>query len=51
MCFFEITGSDGPVFTRRSLIIIDCTDSIGKFVRYFKEEIKDQMKGKPPNKL
>ncbi|KAJ5492952.1 hypothetical protein N7539_001698 [Penicillium diatomitis] len=26
-------------------------DSLGKFVRYFKEEIKDQMKGKPPNKL
>lgn len=51
MCLFEITGSDGPVFTRRLLIIIDCTDSIGKFVRYFKEEIKDQMKGKPPNKL
>ncbi|KAJ5390453.1 uncharacterized protein N7496_001521 [Penicillium cataractarum] len=25
--------------------------SLDKFVRYFKEEIQDQMKGKPPNKL
>ncbi|CEJ56102.1 hypothetical protein PMG11_02325 [Penicillium brasilianum] len=25
--------------------------SLDKFVRYFKEEIQDQMKGKPSNKL
>ncbi|KAJ5692816.1 hypothetical protein N7462_002239 [Penicillium macrosclerotiorum] len=25
--------------------------NMNKFVAYFKEELKDQMKGKPPNKL
>ena len=24
---------------------------LSKFVEYFKEEIKDQLKGKPPNKF
>ncbi|OJJ85613.1 uncharacterized protein ASPGLDRAFT_56986 [Aspergillus glaucus CBS 516.65] len=26
-------------------------DGLQRFARYFKEEIKDQFKGKPPNKL
>ncbi|KAJ5174651.1 uncharacterized protein N7482_000528 [Penicillium canariense] len=30
---------------------LEGSGSLDKFVRYFKEEIQDQMKGKPRNKL